>query len=63
MKEYMFIKIKEWRLSENSGKDEYDMLIPVYIFSHEKDIVVYNIDKKRLEKMKSGYQNVVDRLD
>lgn len=59
----MFIKIKEWRLSGTSGKDEYDVLILFYIFYMKRILWCIILIKKRLEELKSEYRNVVNRLD
>lgn len=56
------MKVQEYSLDEIFSKNLL-LLIPFYIFSHEKDFVVYNTDKKRLEELKSEYQNILDRLD
>ena len=56
------MKVQEYPLDEIFSK-KLLLLIPFYIFSHEKDFVVYNTDKKRLEELKSEYQDILDRLD
>ncbi len=38
-------------------------LIPFHIFSHEKNLSVYNSDKEKLEKLKAEYRIILDRLD
>ena len=32
------------------------MLIPFYIFSHEKQFMVYNSNEQKLEELKAEYQ-------
>ena len=39
------------------------MLIPFYIFSHEKSFSEYNSNEQKLEKLKAEYQNILERLD
>lgn len=39
------------------------MLIPFYIFSHEKSFSEYNSNGQKLEKLKAEYQNILERLD
>lgn len=39
------------------------LLIPFHIFSHEKNLPVYNSDKEKLEKLKAEYRDILDRLD
>ncbi len=56
------MKVQEYPLDEIFSK-KLLLLIPFYIFSHEKDFVVYNTDKKRLEELKLEYQDILDRLD
>ena len=38
------------------------MLLPFYIFSHEKNFDVYNTDEQKLEELKGEYQVILDRL-
>ncbi len=56
------MKVQEYPLDMIFSK-KLLLLIPFYIFSHEKDFVVYNTDKKRLEELKLEYQDILDRLD
>lgn len=39
------------------------MLIPFYIFSHEKGFSEYNSNKQKLEELKAEYQELLERLD
>ena len=39
------------------------MLIPFYIFSHEKSFPEYNSNEQKLEKLKVEYQVILERLD
>ena len=39
------------------------MLIPFYIFSHEKNFKVYNSNEQRLAKLKAEYRSILERLD
>lgn len=39
------------------------MLIPFYIFSHEKKFSEYNSNVQKLEKLKAEYQDILARLD
>ena len=39
------------------------MLIPFYIFSHEKNFAVYNSSKQKLEELKAEYQRILAKLD
>ena len=39
------------------------MLIPFYIFSHEKSFPEYNSNEQKLEELKAEYQIILDRLD
>ncbi len=39
------------------------MLIPFYIFSHEKSFPVYNDSERKLEELKAEYQVILERLD
>lgn len=39
------------------------LLIPFYIFSHEKSFPEYNNDGQKLEKLKAEYQIILERLD
>ncbi|MCD8067424.1 MAG: helix-turn-helix domain containing protein [Lachnospiraceae bacterium] len=38
------------------------MLIPFYIFSHEKDFPEYNTNEEKLEELKTEYSTIADRL-
>jgi len=39
------------------------MLIPFYIFSHEKGFPEYNSNGQKLEELKAEYQKILERLD
>lgn len=39
------------------------MLIPFYIFSHEKNFPEYNSNGKKLEELKAEYQVILERLN
>ena len=39
------------------------MLIPFYIFSHEKNFKVYNSNEQRLAELKAEYRSILERLD
>ena len=39
------------------------MLIPFYIFSHEKDLPEYNSNEEKLAELKAEYQKILERLD
>ena len=39
------------------------MLIPFYIFSHERDFQSYNDNEQKLDALKSEYQDILERLD
>ncbi len=39
------------------------MLIPFYIFSHEKDFPEYNRNEQKLAELKAEYQKILERLD
>lgn len=39
------------------------LLIPFYIFSHEKSFLEYNSDKEKLAKLKAEYEDILARLD
>ncbi len=39
------------------------LLIPFYIFSHEKNFPEYNSNEQELSELKSEYQDILERLD
>ena len=39
------------------------MLIPFYIFSHERSFSEYNSNERRLEELKAEYRRILERLD
>lgn len=56
------MKVQEYSL-EDIFKKHLLLLIPFYIFSHEKDFKVYNSNEQRLVELKAKYRNILDRLD
>lgn len=39
------------------------LLIPFYIFSHEKKFMVYNSNEQKLEELKAEYRDILKKLD
>ncbi len=39
------------------------LLIPFYIFSHEKDFSEYNSNEQKLEELKAEYRDILERLE
>ena len=39
------------------------MLVPFYIFSHEKSFPEYNSNAQKLEELKAEYQEILEKLD
>ena len=39
------------------------MLIPFYIFSHEKNFAEYNNNEQKLAELKAEYRKILERLD
>jgi len=39
------------------------LLLPFYIFSHEKNFKVYNCNEKKLSELKAEYRDILERLD
>ena len=39
------------------------MLIPFYIFSHEKSFLEYNSNEQKLAELKAEYQKILEKLD
>ena len=39
------------------------LLVPFYIFSHEKNLSEYNSNEQKLEELKAEYQDILERLD
>lgn len=56
------MKIQEYSLEDIFSKNLL-LLIPFYIFSHEKDFKVYNSNGQRLEELRAEYQDILRRLD
>lgn len=56
------MKMQEYSLDDIFAKGLL-MLIPFYIFSHEKQFMVYNSNEQKLEELKAEYQGILDRLD
>ena len=56
------MKVQEYTLEDIFSKDLL-LLIPFYIFSHEKNFKVYNSNEQRLADLKEEYQNILERLD
>ena len=42
---------------------QFRLLIPFYIFSHEKNFKVYNRNEQRLAELKAEYRSIMERLD
>ncbi len=56
------MKVQSYSLDEIFEK-RLLMLIPFYIFSHEKKFSEYNNNKQKLEKLKTEYQIILEKLD
>jgi hypothetical protein len=56
------MKVQEYTLEDIFSKGLL-MLIPFYIFSHEKNFKVYNSNEQRLAELKAEYRNILERLD
>ena len=56
------MKVQEYSLDDIFSKGLL-LLIPFYIFSHEKNFKVYNSNEQRLADLKEEYQNILERLD
>jgi len=56
------MKVQEYTLEDIFSKDLL-LLIPFYIFSHEKNFKVYNSNEQRLEELKAEYHDILERLD
>lgn len=56
------MKVQEYTLEDIFSKGLL-LLIPFYIFSHEKKFMVYNSSEQRLAELKAEYRNVLERLD
>ena len=56
------VKIQRYTLEDIFSKGLL-LLIPFYIFSHEKNFKVYNSNEQKLEELKAEYQDILRRLD
>ena len=56
------MKVQEYSLDDIFSKGLL-LLIPFYIFSHEKDFKVYNSNEHKLIELKAEYQDILERLD
>ena len=56
------MKVQEYTL-ENIFSKGLLLLIPFYIFSHEKNFKVYNRNEQRLAELKAEYRSILERLD
>ena len=56
------MKIQEYSLEDIFSKGLL-LLIPFYIFSHEKNFKVYNSNEQKLAELKAEYQDILKRLD
>lgn len=56
------MKMQEYSLDDIFAKGLL-MLIPFYIFSHEKQFMVYNSNEQKLEELKAEYRGILERLD
>ncbi len=56
------MKVQEYTLEDIFSKDLL-LLIPFYIFSHEKNFKMYNSDEQRLAELKAEYRSILERLD
>ena len=55
------MKVQEYSLEDIFSKGLL-LLIPFYIFSHEKNFQVYNNNEQKLTKLKAEYQDILERL-
>lgn len=56
------IKVQEYTLEDIFSK-RLLLLIPFYIFSHEKKFMVYNSNEQKLEELKAEYRDILKKLD
>ena len=56
------MKVQEYILEDIFSKGLL-LLIPFYIFSHEKNFQVYNSNEQRLAELKAEYRSILERLD
>ncbi len=55
------LKVQKYTIDEIFEKNLV-MLIPFYIFSHEKDFPEYNTNEEKLEELKTEYTGIMNRL-
>lgn len=60
--EVPIMKVQEYSLEDIFSKGLL-LLIPFYIFSHEKNFQVYNSNKEKLTELKAEYQDILERLN
>ncbi len=58
----LIMKVQEYTLEDIFSKGLL-LLIPFYIFSHEKNFKVYNRNEQRLAELKAEYRSILERLD
>ncbi len=56
------MKVQEYTLEDIFSKGLL-LLIPFYIFSHEKNFKVYNSNEQRLAELKAEYRSILEKLD
>lgn len=56
------MKVQEYILEDIFSKGLL-LLIPFYIFSHEKNFKMYNSNEQRLAELKAEYRSILERLD
>ena len=56
------MKVQEYSLEDIFSKGLL-LLIPFYIFSHEKNFKVYNSNEQRLAELKAEYRSILEKLD
>ena len=56
------MKVQAYSLDDIFGKGLL-MLIPFYIFSHEKNFAEYNSNEQKLSELKAEYSKILERLD
>ena len=56
------MKVQTYSLEDIFEKDLL-MLIPFYIFSHEKSFPEYNSDRQKLAQLRAEYQKILEKLD
>ena len=58
----LIMKVQEYTLEDIFSKGLL-LLIPFYIFSHEKNFRVYNSNEQRLAELKAEYRSILERLN